>query len=214
MTIKGGTISGNSESPDGGGIYVQAGTVNLDNVEITGAKARIGGGIYNIDTLTITDTTINNNNATGTDVFDGGGGICTSDSANTQISGSTFNANTASFHGGGILASGTFGLVNSTISGNTATGGFGGGIGAILDGSVTLDNVTVSGNTAGAGGGIVVAADGTISVKNSIMASNTGDDFNNYTGSPGTVINRGYNIIGNSTDYACVSAAIFFISVS
>lgn len=75
-------------------------------------------------------------------------------------------------HGGGISSNGTLTLRNVTVSGNTATGG--GGIESQF-GTLTLENTTVSGNTALGGGGISVLG-GTVYVRNSTLSGNSAVD--------------------------------------
>jgi hypothetical protein len=74
-----------------------------------------------------------------------GGGIDT-DNAAVTITNSTISGNTATGGAGGIFSAGALTVINSTISGNTTTGGPGGGLEA--DGPVTLVYATVVGNSA------------------------------------------------------------------
>jgi hypothetical protein len=84
---------------------------------------------------------------------------------------------------GGIRNDGTVTLNNCTISGNT------GGIGN--DGTLTLNNSIVSGNTTGLGGGI--RNGGTMTLNNSIVSGNTAGL------SGGGIINDGTLTLNNST---------------
>lgn len=81
--------------------------------------------------------------------------------------------------GGGILNEGTLTLLNVTVSGNT--GGGGGGISNRTTGTLTLFNVTVSGNTAGDAGGIFNR--GIATLTNSTVSENFATDS-------GGIINR------------------------
>src|SRR5262249_53004593 len=93
----------------------------------------------------------------------------------------------------------TLTLANSTVSGNTTTGGAGGGInnfgayGPYTTGTVILKNVTVANNSAPVGGGI--ANGGTINLKNSLIADNSAG---NAPDCSGTLVSQGYNLIGSS----------------
>jgi hypothetical protein len=99
VTITGVTIEGGNK-PEGGGIYNQ-GTLTVDNSTLTANTASGGGGgIYNQGTLTVDNSTLTANTATGT--FSGGGGIF-NDEGTLTVENSTLTANTASFAGGGIL---------------------------------------------------------------------------------------------------------------
>ncbi len=70
--------------------------------------------------------------------------------ANASISGLTITGGQAKF-GGGVGNDGTLSLTDVTLSGNSATSG-GGGVGNL--GTLYLTNVTLSGNTANIGGGL------------------------------------------------------------
>ena len=120
LTIEHGANGAAGYGSDGGGI-ASAGTLSLSNdvfTENTGPNS--GGGVYNNGILTLSDSTISNNTAK----F--GAGI-----DNTSIDGSpgmatingcTFFGNTATTAAGGIyngrFDSGTLTLVNVTVSGN------------------------------------------------------------------------------------------------
>src|SRR5262249_36521626 len=94
----------------------------------------------------------------------------------------------------------TVNITNSTLSGNTATGGnsTGGGIVARSSSTVNLTASTLTGNSAtgsnGIGGGIFNSSS-TVNAKNTIIANNTaatGPDVN------GTLSSQGFNLIGNN----------------
>jgi hypothetical protein len=101
-----------------------------------------GGGIFNNGNLTLDSVVIMDNATLG----DSGGGISNND--------------------GAILS-----ITNSTVTGNSAAGGIGGGIHNFL-GSLTVDRVTVSGNESIIGGGIC-SQGGTFSLTNSTISGNT-----------------------------------------
>jgi len=101
--------------------------------------------------------------------------------ATVTISGLTIaNGDAGGDHGGGIYNDGTLILNNCTVSSNTANAG--GGI--YNDGTLTLNNCTVSGNIAFVGGGIY--NEDTITLNNSTVSGNTaafygGGIWNEYT---------------------------------
>src|SRR6266436_348067 len=123
-------FSGGSGAPSGGGIsntgtmIIIAGTVQ-SNMGFWSA-----GGIYNTGMLTITGSTILNNQ-TGTPGHFGA-------------------------YGGGIVNGGTMTIQDSTISGNTALGGDlqGGEGGGISGNNNTITNSTITANSALRGGGV------------------------------------------------------------
>jgi hypothetical protein len=132
-----------------------------------GDTAQGGGAIYRDGgSLTVIDSTFDDNHATATGQdlaggaiygFGGGGG-------ETVISGSTFTNNSASDGGAVGSLNGGLTIINTTFTGNSATGtdgnpGNGGCGGAIyMDGThepASLCGVTISNSTAGAiGGGV------------------------------------------------------------
>ncbi len=131
-----------------------------------------GGGIYNAGTLTIANSTLSNNSATG-DLYSYGGGIVNGNGTVT-VSNSTFSGNWA-HSGGAILNCGTLAVSSSTFSGNSAKG-FGGGGGGIYNacGTVTVSNSTFSGNSANEqGSGGAICNRDTLIVSNSTFSGNS-----------------------------------------
>ena len=182
MTVENSTISDNK----GNGYYVHAGGIgNLGSLTITnstisgnrafGSSSNYGGGVENYGTMTIQNSTISGNKAGAKGGYGGGGPVL------------------ANYGGGGGIAN--FGLAtieNSTISGNKANGTFSRG-GGILNGGyasdsapLTITNSTISGNAAGAkygygfGGGIQNTA--ALTLHRSLISGNkagTGPEVNN-----------------------------------
>jgi hypothetical protein len=109
-----------------------------------------GGGIYmNSGTLTIVDSTISGNSVS-TSGSGKGGGIETAEVGTVTIINSTISGNSATEWGGGIADDGgTVNLYNATVSNNQAIDA--GDAGGIWQGggTLTLDNTIVDGNTAG-----------------------------------------------------------------
>jgi CSLREA domain-containing protein len=126
-----------------------------------------GAGIYNLGTLTVSNSAVSNNSAAG--AYYAGGGIL------NDVNESVLPV---------VLASML--LNNVTVSGNSDGGpngfggfnGFGGGI--YNDGNLVLANSTVSGNsvpdTALGGGGIFVDGLGAVAMTNSTVTGNTASD--------------------------------------
>jgi hypothetical protein len=147
LTLRNATISGNTASEEGGGIF---GRVTLTNSTVSGNSANEeGGGIYGV--VTAINSTISNN--TGTGVYAGEG-------ADLSITRSTISGNSddglsgfrsdveiirstiADNGGDGVTAYvGDMSVTNSTISGN---GGDGFAIGDYAD--LELTHTTVTGN--------------------------------------------------------------------
>ncbi len=115
--------------------------------------------------------------------------------ANAAISNLTVTGgNAANSIGGGIFSDGTLTLNNSTVSGNSAIEyGAGGGI-TIIGGTAVISNSTVTGNSALFGGGIFEEGSST-EIVNTIIAGNTAvNGFDVY----GSFNSQGYNLIGSS----------------
>lgn len=175
----------------GGGLGIRPG----GNLTLTGSTVRnnetfgltaIGGGVFNAGTLVVDASTISGNRAAGT---------------------------SASANGGGI-ANGPFGVIeirNSTISGNVASANLGGGIFATYGStSVLLENVTITGNQASAyGGGLSVGRSGDVrplvTLANTIVADNT-TVLGHAPDCGGDVTSLGHNLIGESADCTITGA--------
>ncbi|RME88037.1 MAG: hypothetical protein D6770_07895, partial [Anaerolineae bacterium] len=170
-------------------------TVELKGLTIAHGNADIGGGVYNAGTLTITDCTFSNNQATAND--GGGGGIFNTGTGTLTVTGSLFSNNQATSTagvGGAILSLGPLTVTNSTFANNQVQQR-GGGI-YILNSSLTVTNSTFSDNQAGEGGGIY-NLDSTLHLRNTILANSQGggkDCFNDG----GTLVEDTHNLIENN----------------
>lgn len=120
---------------------------------------------------------------------------------------STISGNTVTSNGGGLLlqwggpSTGTIDIINSTISGNSADT-HGGGIELDSSGyTLTMNNVTITGNTTdadindvGDGGGVHVSA-GLLSFQNTIIAGNFDLTGQAPDCGGGSLDSRGYNLV-------------------
>jgi hypothetical protein len=132
-----------------GGI-LNNGSLTLDHVTVTnntmatsgGEFWQGGGGIYNGDgaTLLLMDSTVANNTAGWS-----GGGIFSFFNTSTTVVRSTISGNVSNDVGGGFRLLGNAEIVNSTISGNQATGWYGGAM-FVTDGIANLTHTTVANN--------------------------------------------------------------------
>ena len=120
-----------------------------------------------------------------------------------MLSGLTITGGSAA-NGGGIDNSGTMTLTNSTVSGNSANGGDGGGILNTSTGTMTLTTCTVSGNTAFAGGGIL--NNGTMTLTTCTVSGNTASP----TGYGGGILNGGTMTLTTCTVSGNTAFAISF----
>jgi len=159
-------------------------TVNISGVTIrNGGTGDNGGGIFNVSTMTLTNSTVSGNNA-GVD----GGGILNDAGGTLTLTNSTVSGNNAGDDAGGVfnVSGGTMTLINSTVSGNSCGDG-GGGI--RNSGTMTLINSTVSGNNAGGNGGGIYMFSGTANSFNSTITDNRSDAGLSGTGVGGGVHN-------------------------
>ena len=151
VSVSGGTVTGNTAAAEGGGLWNSAvGTLTISNTMISAnaasgdMAANGGGGLYNDGgTLTVTNSTLSNNDADGES---GSGGAILNNGGALAVSGSMISGNTANRAGGGIED-------NATMTDTT---------------SVTLDDVTLDSNAAGAnpgnGGALHMTGPGNVAV--------------------------------------------------
>lgn len=200
-------------------------TVSIDSLAIKdGNNAYPGGGIINGgSTLTVSNSKISGNRSEREGCCGEGGGIGSysimckfgNSIGKLNVINSTVSGNSAAdisppFSGGGpgggvaIGYNSTATIINSTLSGNSATGG-GGGI--ISWGTLTISNSTISGNSSLYGGGGIINSQGsTLMLGNSVVAGNTaptGKEIYNFTTPgpgvpPGIFISQGHNIFGEN----------------
>jgi len=194
------TIQGESVTIDAAGnsglLDVSGGSLSINRLSLVNGHAdevddNSGGGIRvrNGASLTLHESTISNSTATS----NGGGISVESGGENVVITGSTLSNNTALGTVEGTYGSGgglflappvagdiTLTLINSTLSGNTAsvTTGFGGGLyefSYYVPGNSTINivNSTLFGNTAGETGGGIYNSSSKLYFLNSIIANST-----------------------------------------
>jgi len=209
-------IVGSSAGPtiiDGGGgrvvtISVARAHVTLSQVTIRNGHASLGGGggIYNIGTLTISNSTVSGNLVTSYHGFTSGAGGGIFNTGTLTISNSTVSGNSVTFSclkycsasGAGIANTGTLTINNSTLSGNRAYKDkrcklkcFALGGAVSNGGRLAINNSTLSENSAGKGGGI--SNSGTATLQNSIVANNSGGNCD------GAMTSNGYNLSSGHT---------------
>jgi hypothetical protein len=206
----------------GGAINVAGGSLTLNNSSLSNNTAQggrggdstggspggvglggaiyVGGGAVTLNNSTLSDNTAqggNGGNGEGSAGYGGngwGGAIYVNGGASATLINSTLSGNKAqggagghsisphggvqggnqgSGEGGGLFSDGTVTLTNVTLSGNSAVGALGNGGGLFSDGTLTLTNATVSGNSAGSGGGLFNGDHGTLTLTNVTVSGNT-----------------------------------------
>ena len=170
VTIEQNTASGSVGDPSAGGGVENLGTMTLSNSTVRDNDAPFGAGIVNAGTMTVSGSDIYGNMADTQ-----GGGF--HNSFNLTIQTSNIYDNEAGSGGGGGLSSegGTVIVEQTAVYGNEATGSGGGIVHNVTAGanSFTLTNSTVSGNsTTGAGGGIRNAGIANTSLNNVTVQNN------------------------------------------
>ncbi|GFE71829.1 choice-of-anchor Q domain-containing protein [Chroococcus sp. FPU101] len=220
------TVSGNNSTRV---FNIDDGTEEEQNVEIVGLTITngfepIGGGIFNLENTTITNSIITQNGGHLNEDSGGAGGgihnqgtlhlVNSTVSGNSALKGggilnylgeitiinSTISGNTATNQGGGIYNGGyepcELTIINSTISGNTATNQGGGIYNGGYQITANLVNVTIAENTAASGGGIFHYNKdvSTLAITNTIIARNS-EDLVSFNNS---AITQNNNIIGDS----------------
>jgi hypothetical protein len=138
----------------GGGGILNEGTLTVDQTAVRNNGAT---GIYTTGPLTITNSTVSGNHS---NYSNEGGGVSVNVNAavTIAITNSTIANNTQAGNAGGIfldiISPGTsvLQMSNDTISGNTASGGSGGGLWASTGWQVLLRDTILSGNHAPIGG--------------------------------------------------------------
>jgi CSLREA domain-containing protein len=238
LSLTGSTISGNTSSGPGGGIL--SGTkygMTIDSSTLSNNTASYGGGLAvfgpfdtgspDENSVLVQDSTISGNEAPA-----GAGIVIGYDNGSTPVTvrASTISGNQggSDSSGGGVLIAGDlqspFELVNSTISGNSATNGGGVSLGSgdnLLGpgGSISFDNSTIAQNTAAnSGGGIYLGQydsgsgpqSGTAAINSTIVADNTAGGAPNDLFRPTTSTSGGFNdtfsLIENPGDATLLSS--------
>jgi hypothetical protein len=115
FVMNGGTISGNTASNGGGGVFV-AGTFTMNGGSISENTAPNGGGVHIASggTFNLNNGSISKNTASN------GGGVYRANRGNFAMRDGTITANTAKEYGGGVYAHGSSG--SFTKAGGSITG--------------------------------------------------------------------------------------------
>ncbi|VAW40712.1 hypothetical protein MNBD_CHLOROFLEXI01-4317 [hydrothermal vent metagenome] len=188
IIMNGGVISANTAVNDGGALEIgdPAGRFTLNAGEMSNNNAGSMGGALYIDGGTLTVT---GGMIVGNNSFAGGGGIALDMGSDATIENSAILSNTTAGTntGGGIINAGTLTMSNVTLSGNSAFSG----AGLANSGTAVLNNVTLSENSASSSGGGLSNSGGTLTVGNSIIFGNSAPSNANCNG---TITSIGNNV--------------------
>lgn len=195
------TLTGAATAGNGGAIDIEAGTVNLENVDIRDGSAALGGAIYLASGsafLTASGTTFSNNTASsaGGAIYNNGGQVTFSGGGNS------FSNNQAG-NGGAIYNSrGTLSLGGVSFSGNSATVGNGGAI-YTVGGTIDMGGTSFSGNSATGNGGAIYNNGSSLSVADGgVFTGNHATENGGaiYNDGNGSLTIQGGEFSGNYTD--------------
>ncbi len=177
-------LRGNATGPapgNGGGLHITgAGDATIGGTDVlANTAAAEGGGLWNgAGTMTVTDTRVSGNIASGAEADQGGGGLFNAGGTLNVVGGSVSDnaATGAAGSGGGLMNDqGTLSVEGTSISDNVASRA-GGGIEANV-GSTSLVNVQLVRNTTGSapgnGGGLHITGAGVATVDTSNVLFNT-----------------------------------------
>ena len=171
-------------------VFTNSYTTTISGLTITGGyiTAGTGAGITNYGNLTLVDCAVTGNTA----YFNQGGGI--GNYGTLVVKSSTISKNTAHYYAGGIYNSTSASalIINSTVSGNLASGG--GRANGIYNrsGTFRIVNSTITNNYMG----VLTYDNATTVIKGSIISGNTYDIGTGYTSAIYTTL--GHNLIGNT----------------
>ena len=153
FNMTGGDIS-NNKAPHNGGVFVNGGEFNMSGTatisgnEATsnGGNSRGGGVRVDKGTFHMSGGSITDNKATGSN--DGhGGGVYAGEDGTFHMSGTARVTDNQARCGGGVYVVGTFHMSGGSITGNKATGGYGGGGVYVKYGTFTVSGaVEITGN--------------------------------------------------------------------
>lgn len=213
LTLTDSVVSNNSTNGTnlaGGGIYALNVNVSISRSVIEGNRtfgdASPAAGILVIGDLTMDQSTVANNVASG--LNSAGGGVIVA-GGNLTVTGSTIHGNSATGSGGGLAfdaTNSTADITNTTVSGN-ATGGSGGGI-ALFAGTFNVNHSTITENasapTAAGAGVVAFESNHRLTIYSSIVAGNEGTDVEREfspgvpAAPPQTVFSGGFNVFGHT----------------
>jgi len=222
--ISGLTLSNGDASDDGGAAYNSA-VLEMVGVRVTNSTAfDDGGGIFNSGRLTVADSIIDENSATGSENPSGGGvfsqgehlelrdvelslNVAYDDGAGLMVtggtveaSGLTFSMNTAFDRAGGLyVTDGTVQIQGAVFSQNTSYTNGGGAY--FTGGSVTLSDALIDDNSvvSGSGGGLRNDSGSTVEIVRCTISNNAANYGGGiYDNSSGTLTIRDGRILSNT----------------
>jgi hypothetical protein len=169
LTLNDATVRDGYSAVRGGGIYVNYGHAEINDTLLTSNFAAQAGGGISAQMGSLE---MNNSQSIDNAAFNAAGVSVRYSTA--TITGSTISGNQASGYYGGLYTNrySSLHVMNSTISGNDAGGG--GAIGAGSESYMRIDNSTINGNTGNYySGGLNSASGSTVILNNSTVSNNS-----------------------------------------
>ncbi len=131
-----------------GGVIYNAGSLTLQDAEISSGEADVGGGVFNAmgATLTLQSGSIKGNKATGNGNAQGlGGGVFNDEGAMFTVIGGNIEGNSAARLHGGVSNAGTLVMNGGAIKQNSTLNA-GGGVGSYAPGTFTMNGGSIEDN--------------------------------------------------------------------
>jgi CSLREA domain-containing protein len=173
-------------------LQVASGVVSISGLTLADGFNNLthGGGIVNLDTLSLTECVISNNLTADTFVTTSGEGGGIYNQASLKLTRCSVVGNRAT-GGGAIVNNGTLEMERCTVAGNAAgTAHFAGYCAGVINrGIATIRHCTVAGNTSDSSVGGIASA-GTTRLFSTIVAGNWPSDCD------GPIFSEGFNLIG------------------
>ena len=173
------------------------GVLTLDKLTVRNGRAPSGGALINRGTVSISNSAIDSNQATGAA---GGGAIANLAPGSLTISSTSFTGNTAPAGPGGAIRNETTLNITSTDFTNNNAGTIGGAIDTFVAGApVSISNTTFFGNEAILFGGAVHHHQSPLTITNSMFLSNTAGSFSVAQAGGGAIEGFGAWTISDTT---------------
>jgi uncharacterized repeat protein (TIGR01451 family) len=165
-------LNNQATAGNGGAVAVTGGIISLSSITMTANSATAnGGGVYALDTTLTLDGSVSNSSA---GALGGGLYLTATASAPASFSNLTLSNNTAASHGGGIFAYNIALNIAGTgpINANSATGGSGGAL-YLSGGTATLGPLPITNNVAKVHGGGIYRENGDLILSGNKVMTNT-----------------------------------------
>jgi predicted outer membrane repeat protein len=177
MTIRHGLAQGPAPHNRGGGIYVEAGNLTLDNVILASNRAQFGGGLYCVNSLgwTLRNVRFENNS-----VINGLGGGMYSSGCTASFNVAVFEDNAASSsavtngHGGALFNTNSSVVSLSRVDFiNNSAGYHGGAVYTSDNSALTISRASFEANSAVESGGAIFHDERSLTIRRTEFTNNT-----------------------------------------